>query len=716
MNRQSRDRESRAPKVSPPAVPFRVKSHPRLLLLFALCIAIAVAALPAVSAGAGSFRKRRRPDGAQPGKIKHVWLIILENKSYDATFTGLNNNTYLWQTLPAQGVLLKNYYGTGHFSLDNYISMVSGQATQPDTQADCPYYDNVRRARSTRPATRSAPTPTTARSPPPQGPNAAAGTNGCVYPTSVPTLFNQLDAARRQLEGLRAGSRQPDPTATDAGRPDPRRAASHVLRRPLSPPPGATGSTAQPNPGSANATDQYVPKHFPFPWFESILQLGRLQLGAHRQPVRPDQRPLPRPAERGDDAGVQLDLAEQLQRRPRRRLPRQQPLGRLLGPEPRRNAAGQLHRRPVRRPTCSSSTSSRDRGLAGVQGRRPDRHHLRRGVPAVHLHRQQLRQLDRRRRRTPRRRWRSDTAGETLYGHNVHSEPTGPNTPLATDASGNELYPGPGDNAYIDRPSELRRADRPGAARDGTCLLGGGSDSPGPHGRRCDGGRRQHRRSSTTRSSRPTPAARSSGTGIPAGAFVGTGHRHAGTATATVTGRRRRRHGSFTLVDASGDRARHDGAVSGDHARRADTSANDPLYDATDADDRRRRHRQRADQPLHQAGHRQHRLLQPLQLAAHDGGPLRRRRRLARPRRQGHIGYAAQPGLAPFGSDVFTAAAGPGTGSGSSGSGGSGTTTPPPVYRKHRHKKHHHKKHHHKRHHKHQKHHHATGANKHRAA
>src|ERR1700685_1809713 len=47
--------------------------------------------------------------GIRPGKIKHVWLIILENKSYDASFTGLNNNTYLWQTLPRQGVLLKNY-------------------------------------------------------------------------------------------------------------------------------------------------------------------------------------------------------------------------------------------------------------------------------------------------------------------------------------------------------------------------------------------------------------------------------------------------------------------------------------------------------------------------------------------------------------------------------------------------------------------------------
>jgi len=33
------------------------------------------------------------------GGIKHVWLIILENKSYDETFTGLNQNSYLWQTL-----------------------------------------------------------------------------------------------------------------------------------------------------------------------------------------------------------------------------------------------------------------------------------------------------------------------------------------------------------------------------------------------------------------------------------------------------------------------------------------------------------------------------------------------------------------------------------------------------------------------------------------
>ena len=101
--------------------------------------------------------------GIAPGKIKHVWLIILENKSYDATFTGLNNNTYLWKTLPAQGVLLKNYYGTGHFSLDNYISMVSGQATAARHAGRLPLLRPLRRVRSNTHGLAAHATPTTAR-------------------------------------------------------------------------------------------------------------------------------------------------------------------------------------------------------------------------------------------------------------------------------------------------------------------------------------------------------------------------------------------------------------------------------------------------------------------------------------------------------------------------------------------------------------------------
>ena len=263
-----------------------------VLLALAVAVAAAAAAVPIVSASAsssGTYLASRDGLGIQPGKIKHVWLIILENKSYDATFTGLNKNTYLWQTLPSQGVLLKNYYGTGHFSLDNYISMVSGQATQPDTQADCPYYDKFSGSIDTSGSlynNRNYGQMASA-----QGPNAAAGSNGCVYPASVPTLFNQLDAADESWKGYAQDLGNPDASGPthDAG--------TQYCGAPYATP-GPTGSTAQPNPGSANATDQYVPKHFPFPWFESILQSGDCNSQHIANLFSPQRRPLPRPAER----------------------------------------------------------------------------------------------------------------------------------------------------------------------------------------------------------------------------------------------------------------------------------------------------------------------------------------------------------------------------------------------------------------------------------
>src|SRR5215472_17094248 len=103
--------------------------------LTAIAVSSAVVATPG-SAGAEESH-------FTPPKIGHVWTIELENKSYEATFTGLNKNDYLWKTLPSYGELLRQYYGTGHFSLDNYVSEVSGQAPAPDNQNDCPQYKDV---------------------------------------------------------------------------------------------------------------------------------------------------------------------------------------------------------------------------------------------------------------------------------------------------------------------------------------------------------------------------------------------------------------------------------------------------------------------------------------------------------------------------------------------------------------------------------------------
>src|ERR1700761_4736533 len=108
-----------------------------------LAVGLTTATASGASANQGQGSTAITSTGLQSGQIKHVWLIILENKSYDPPFPGLNQNTYLWKTLPSQGVLLKNYFGTGHSSQDNYLSMVSGQAPEEDTQEDCSVSDKL---------------------------------------------------------------------------------------------------------------------------------------------------------------------------------------------------------------------------------------------------------------------------------------------------------------------------------------------------------------------------------------------------------------------------------------------------------------------------------------------------------------------------------------------------------------------------------------------
>ena len=193
-----------------------------------LQIAAPAAASSAVGAKSGTA-------GMPP--IKHVWVIMLENKSYEASFTGLNQNDYLWKTLPSYGEVLRQYYGTGHFSLDNYISIIGGQAPAPDTQADCPQYKNV-----------------VPGFPAPDGQVYAP--EGCVYPKSVPTLFNQFDAKGISWKGY----------MQDMGNDPGREQASCGA-------PGDPSGAGVKDPGGATPTDQYVPKHNPFVWFHSITDL-----------------------------------------------------------------------------------------------------------------------------------------------------------------------------------------------------------------------------------------------------------------------------------------------------------------------------------------------------------------------------------------------------------------------------------------------------------
>src|SRR3954468_19289607 len=74
--------------------------------------------------------------------IKHVFVVNLENKGFDATFGAGSKAPYLANTLTSKGALLNQFYGIGHHSLDNYIAQISGQAPDPATQGDCPTYSD----------------------------------------------------------------------------------------------------------------------------------------------------------------------------------------------------------------------------------------------------------------------------------------------------------------------------------------------------------------------------------------------------------------------------------------------------------------------------------------------------------------------------------------------------------------------------------------------
>jgi hypothetical protein len=258
--------------------------------------------------------------GTPVGAVRHVWLIILENKSYDETFTGLNQNSYLWQTLPQQGALLTNYYGTGHFSMDNYISLVSGQSPSYAVQDDCSTTANMTNNNSgiitngtvgtgtdTDHTADSSGTNTTPPNATPSnngnygqllvhgGIDAALGNNGCVYPTDVATLFNQYNAAgvswkayAQDLGGAQpVGSTSyvtgstPGVSDTVPGRDDglcgyPGTSSGNPVTNPtnLVAPSGDVSSFTGAQPANADnngdPADQYVAKHFPTGWFSSL--------------------------------------------------------------------------------------------------------------------------------------------------------------------------------------------------------------------------------------------------------------------------------------------------------------------------------------------------------------------------------------------------------------------------------------------------------------
>lgn len=180
--------------------------------------------------------------------IRHVFVIVLENKTYTDTFGTSTQDPYLQKTLVPMGGLLTEYYGTGHVSLDNYISMISGQSPTKDTDDDClpgftgsiGNYNDVEQTGVAR-----------------QGQIAATG--GCIYSRQVPTLPAQLERAGYSWKGY----------MEDMGN-DPARESATCGHPTIGIGTDNTNTAEAPS-AAVPPGDAYATRHDPFMYFHSII-------------------------------------------------------------------------------------------------------------------------------------------------------------------------------------------------------------------------------------------------------------------------------------------------------------------------------------------------------------------------------------------------------------------------------------------------------------
>jgi hypothetical protein len=163
--------------------------------------------------------------------IGHVFVIVLENKGYADTFGPHSKAPYLSQQLTQKGVLLSQYFGTAHYSLGNYLAMISGQGGTRETRNDCEVFEDFVSTGTTT--------------------DGQEKGYGCVYPAHVQTLADQLMSHGKAWRGY----------MEDLGK-NPRRESQTCGAPPI--------GAADPTQG-AEKGDQYAARHNPFVYFHSLL-------------------------------------------------------------------------------------------------------------------------------------------------------------------------------------------------------------------------------------------------------------------------------------------------------------------------------------------------------------------------------------------------------------------------------------------------------------
>jgi hypothetical protein len=168
-------------------------------------------------------------------KVKHIFVIALTTPGYRAAFGPGSAMKYLDRVLRPKGDLLTGYQALGATNLPDRLALISGQAPNLDTERGCTTY---------------------AAFPARAAPDKAGEMRGrgCVYPNTVLTLGDQLDAAKMHWKAY----------VEDLGSTLP--IAQQSCQHPDS---NATDTTVTPVPGNDYATSEN-----PFVYFHSLLDLG----------------------------------------------------------------------------------------------------------------------------------------------------------------------------------------------------------------------------------------------------------------------------------------------------------------------------------------------------------------------------------------------------------------------------------------------------------
>jgi hypothetical protein len=189
--------------------------------------------------------------------VKHVWVILLSGTSFSAALADPAADPYLAKQLVPKGTLLSDYALSSSSALANGVALLSGQSVNLDTEQNCPTYSEL------------------------QPPTIDAGTGlaegvGCVYPSAVKTLADELAAGsltwKAYVQDMEEGALT-DSTgsaantgATPVAGTQAQPTTAVTCRRPAL---GTPDPNHTPAPG-----DPYLTYRNPFVYFDSLLSEG----------------------------------------------------------------------------------------------------------------------------------------------------------------------------------------------------------------------------------------------------------------------------------------------------------------------------------------------------------------------------------------------------------------------------------------------------------